>query len=285
MLLNYNLNITENSIWKIVTPNDAAKKFPFFINEAGHFICSKDYYTERKGQKNYFLMYTVSGCGYLKYKDSEYLLPKNTAVLINCNNYQYYKTHSEENWDYRWIHFCGNSTKNYYEIINGSGLSIITINQHDSFEEKFDKILKNIDLNDITSTANCTMYVNELLTICVSDKLNSPNKLNFKHRSEIEKVRSYITSNFKDSITLDDLCNLVYVSKYHFIKLFKTYTGFTPYEFLINHRVTVAKQLLKNTDLPINEISTAVGFNDESNFIKHFKEATHYTPLNYRRFF
>ena len=92
MLLNYNADITENSRWLVTTPNDTSKKLPFYMNEIGHFICNKGYYTEREGQKNYFLMYTISGSGYLKYKKNEYFLNAGTVALIYCNDYQYYKT-------------------------------------------------------------------------------------------------------------------------------------------------------------------------------------------------
>ncbi len=95
----------------------------------------------------------------------------------------------------------------------------------------------------------------------------------------------YIAEHYNEKVTLDNLCEIIHVSKFHFLKLFKTHTGFTPYEYLINYRINKAKQLLKNTDISVNDVCVCVGFNDESSFIKQFKKATGYTPLNYRRFF
>lgn len=285
MLLRYNADITENSRWLVTTPNDTSKKLPFYMNEIGHFMCNKDYYTEREGQKNYFLMYTISGSGYLKYRKNEYFLTAGTVALINCNDYQYYKTHSEEQWNYRWVHFNGSSAKTYMELLNGNSLSVVTIDSSSDFEKIFEKLMDNVGVNDITANINVSMYITELLSKCVASKLSSNNnKAHFQHKQEIELVINYITTNYDKKITLDDLCDIIHVSKFHFLKLFKTYTGFTPYGYLINHRINKAKQLLKNTDGAVSEVCINVGFNDESSFIKQFKMATGYTPLNYRRF-
>lgn len=286
MLLNYNADITENSRWLVTTPNDTAKKLPFYMNEIGHFICNKDYFTEREGQKNYFLMYTVSGCGYLKYKKNEYLLTAGTVALIYCNNFQYYNTYSEEQWNYRWIHFNGSSVKTYIDLLNNDSLSVITIDNPTTFEQTHEKLMDNVGFNDIKSNIQVSMYIMELLSKCYVSKFSPQNnKMHFQHRKEIEVVIGYISSNYHKKISLDNLCGIIHVSKFHFLKLFKTHTGFTPYEYLINHRINKAKQLLKTTDFSVKNISILVGFNDESSFIKQFKNATSYTPLNYRRFF
>jgi AraC-like DNA-binding protein len=283
MLLNYNLDISKKSVWKILTPDLISRKLPLYVNEIGYFASQKNHFTERKGQKDYFLLYTVKGCGSLKYKNTKYSLPAGTASLIYCNNYQYYKTEGDI-WDYRWIHFNGSAIKIYYELINENSLNPITINDYNLFEQTHNEILQTIEDNDITSKVNRALLVTKLLTICVDNKLNTTKDINKKHKSETEKVKNYIASNYDKKISLDELCSLIYISKYHFLKIFKTHTGMTPYEYLINYRINIAKQILKNSDLPINEISLKVGFNDESSFIKQFKVATNYTPSNYRRF-
>ena len=286
MLLKYNLDIAENSRWLITTPNESAKKLPFHMNEIGHFICNKDYYTEREGQKNYFLMYTISGSGYLKYKKDEYFLTAGTVALIYCNNYQFYKTYSDEQWNYRWVHFNGSSAKIYMELLNGKNLSVIKIGNTLDFENIYEKLMENVRLNGIISNINVSFHITKLLSKCIDCKLSPHNnKAHFQHKHEIEMVINYIATNYDKKITLDNLCEITHVSKFHFLKLFKIYTGFTPYEYLINYRINMAKQLLKNTNVTISDISINVGFNDESSFIKQFKKAIGYTPLNYRRFF
>ncbi|MFO7188205.1 MAG: helix-turn-helix transcriptional regulator [Pseudomonadota bacterium] len=66
---------------------------------------------------------------------------------------------------------------------------------------------------------------------------------------------------------------------------FKTATGTTLIEYLQNLRVEEAKKLLETTELPAEEISAQVGYEDGSFFRRLFKRSTGLTPGQYRRMF
>ena len=63
---------------------------------------------------------------------------------------------------------------------------------------------------------------------------------------------------------------------------FKQYTGTNFVNYLKNIRVGEAKKLLTETDMKINEISQAVGYDHEKHFMKTFKGITGLTPSQYR---
>jgi len=68
------------------------------------------------------------------------------------------------------------------------------------------------------------------------------------------------------------------------IFLFKKYTGYGLYEYLINYRLSQAKSLLNTTYLPVGEIAQKVGFESTSQFIKIFKKNENTTPLQFRKY-
>jgi len=72
------------------------------------------------------------------------------------------------------------------------------------------------------------------------------------------------------------------MSPYHFCRVFKQKTGFTPHQYLLNARVNAAKFFLKTTDLPNKSIIVRCGFNSESGFCTVFKRLTGRTPRQYR---
>ena len=59
--------------------------------------------------------------------------------------------------------------------------------------------------------------------------------------------------------------------------------GTTPYNYLVNFRITQAKELLVLTDHSVSEIAQEVGFGDASNFSTRFAKATGQSPLQYRK--
>src|SRR5690242_7505506 len=118
MKLEFSLDISQESTWFVKTPSPVSKRLPFYINEYGHYIANAAYFTERQGQEDFLLIYTLSGSGLLKYSGQEYLLEKNQTVVINCENYHLYRTASVEPWRFMWVHFSGTSAKEHYSLLN-----------------------------------------------------------------------------------------------------------------------------------------------------------------------
>ena len=64
---------------------------------------------------------------------------------------------------------------------------------------------------------------------------------------------------------------------------FRRHMGTTPYNYLVNFRITQAKELLVLTDHSVSGIAQEVGFGDASNFSTRFAKATGQSPLQYRK--
>ena len=64
---------------------------------------------------------------------------------------------------------------------------------------------------------------------------------------------------------------------------FKRHIGRTPKQELTRHRITRARELLEDTDLPVSAIAERVGYTESKYFIKVFREQTSLTPLQYRK--
>ena len=102
-------------------------------------------------------------------------------------------------------------------------------------------------------------------------------------KDNIEKIKRYLDEHYMDEITLDELAEMAYLSKYHFTRTFTSYAGASPYQYLISLRLNHARHLLLLTNAPIEEISFRTGFKNSKNFIRAFKQATGTTPEKYRQ--
>jgi len=98
----------------------------------------------------------------------------------------------------------------------------------------------------------------------------------------VEDMLSYMMEHFDETISAEQLCRHFHVSRSYFFRIFKQNTGVTMNEFLVSIRMTKAKALLQETDLPIIEISGSVGFHDVSHFCNTFKRLFGMTPSIYR---
>ncbi len=99
----------------------------------------------------------------------------------------------------------------------------------------------------------------------------------------LNKVYNYTLTNFKREISVQEVASVSNLSVTSFCRYFKQKTKKTYYDFLIEIRVSHACRLLIEDKYPTNTICYQCGFNNVSNFYKHFKKVTGITPLEYKR--
>lgn len=118
------------------------------------------------------------------------------------------------------------------------------------------------------------------------DLITSKNTFYQSNESEtlrINKIYNYTLTNYKKDITLEEVASLSNLSITSFCRYFKLMTKKTYYDFLIEIRVSHACRFLIENKLPTEVICYNCGFNNVSNFYRHFKKVTGLTPLDYKR--
>lgn len=110
---------------------------------------------------------------------------------------------------------------------------------------------------------------------------------NNKHSTEAdEQLRitiNFFENNYDDpNCTITELCRHLELSRSYVYNLFKKNTGLSPQQFLTKLRMEQAKEFLANSDYTIQNISKAVGYNDEFTFSKSFKRYLGVSPKIYR---
>lgn len=98
----------------------------------------------------------------------------------------------------------------------------------------------------------------------------------------MQKILRYIEEHYAEDITLADLSKSANISKSECSRCFKLILSTTPYKYLTEYRLSMAVQLLRNTNEPVGNIAASVGFRQMSHFGKCFREKTGYSPKAYR---
>ncbi|WP_262316206.1 helix-turn-helix transcriptional regulator [Lacticaseibacillus parakribbianus] len=82
----------------------------------------------------------------------------------------------------------------------------------------------------------------------------------------------YLEAHYQEAVTLADLASDLHVSAAHLSRTFKAVRGESPMSYLTALRMKKATQILKETDLPINQVATSVGYQDPFYFSRLFKQ-------------
>ena len=104
-----------------------------------------------------------------------------------------------------------------------------------------------------------------------------------KYCEPVRICMEYMQAHFKENVTLDALGEITGYSCLHLLRLFERDTGQTPHKWLTAMRLNQAKHLLTDSQLKIEEIAAACGFNSASHFKTLFRNQTGSTPGQYRK--
>jgi AraC family transcriptional regulator len=97
-------------------------------------------------------------------------------------------------------------------------------------------------------------------------------------RRIIERMRS-----FSSDLSLQALANESGYSRVHFIRMFKSATGYSPHNYLLNLKMERARELLRNPSMSLIDIALDCGFSSHSHMSRLFHKIVGVTPSDYRR--
>ena len=135
-----------------------------------------------------------------------------------------------------------------------------------------------------------TMILNGYTRVLLTKMFNNLNERN--HDSNYPKsvffevfdsILDYIDKNYAEPISLSTLATRCYFSPSYISKEFKKISGIGFKEYLIEKRITETAKYLTQTNLPVEDIQTKVGFTDKTRFFKEFSKHYNCTPLEYRK--
>lgn len=100
--------------------------------------------------------------------------------------------------------------------------------------------------------------------------------------SKLRRAIEFVHENLAEDLSIEQIADSVYLSAFHFARLFKNTLGLTMHQYVLQNRLERAKRLMiKAPNLNLTEISLSVGFFDQAHFTKTFKRATGATPKTF----
>lgn len=258
-----------------------ARSLFYYVQSGGLLWATERYRTERQDLNSMLLVYTLNGKGYLEYREKSYTLTPGMGFLINCMNYQLYYTDPQDLWEITWIHFNGSESAGYVERLYEIQGPVFHVPATSSILANMKDIHTMMKQKDPRLDVQASCLIVQILTELLLRSYEGSGKNTLP--SPVDRVIRQIEERYDRPLNLDALAQSVGMSKYHLSRIFKKHTGFSPYEYLLNERLTQGKTLLQNTRLSVEEIAQRVGFNSASHFIRMFRKYEGLTPLQFRK--
>lgn len=232
----------------------------------------------KNGRIDYQLIYVKSGKMKVNTEKKKYILNAGDIILYRPGVMQNYYSDGDDVTFY-YIHFSGTGVQEMLSFFKDDYYSIGDFYDMESFCKSYYEakwLLENI--NDM-------VFEGKLMALfgLVCDKICEHTFPTEKDFTKIKKAVYHINSNYNKKFILEDLAKMCNMSKFHFIKLFKTTMGVTPQKYHTMLILEYSKTMLTDTKLNISEISHSLGIYDQLYFSRIFKKNIGLSPIEYRR--
>lgn len=275
-----------NSMTNIVLPNHQIDDTePLVIYTAGYYKGLSDHYIKRLRDeiaKETIVIYCSSGKGFLESEGTRYEVTEGMLVFCDAGIPHSYGANPSDPWTIHWAHFGGPFADYFRDRTGLAGLAC-TVRLPDLTEilPQMESMLSYAaDTSDDLNRIGAFTCLRAALVETIKQIVNTDQS----HQDPIiDKSIRIMTANLQKRLDLNDLAKASGLSKYHFVRQFKSNTGKTPMQYYNILKTEHAKKLLVSTDMTVSEISRILDYNTPYYFSESFKRHSGFSPKIYRQ--
>lgn len=273
--------VTSNRI--LYTPSAFARSSLLTLQEIGTLEALKPHTSSRDNLQSYLFFCVESGEGKLVYQGKEYEIGKGDCVFIDC---QLPYSHSTDTnmWTLSWIHFYGSTMQRIYEkYLERGGGPVFRPKDLSPFQHIHKTLYSIASSDDYIRDMKINGELNNLLTLLMNESWHPEERQTPDlKRENINLIKHYLDEHYDEKITLDDLAERFFISKYYLTRVFRKQFGISISHYLLSIRITKAKQMLRFTDETVENIGYKCGLGAPHYFSRTFKQVEGVSPSEYR---
>ncbi len=256
---------------------DGDRNIPLFVHMTGITHPDQNYFVKRKNSAYIVLEYIVEGTGVVEYDGITQSVQKGDVILLLPGKNHTDSANKNDPYKKIWINFQSLTFLNL--IFDFSLDSQFVWHADEKLLSSFEALLETAEnlQNDSRAHAELSKIIYSILTDLTFVETDSVKITEIARAAYV-----IINSNIHSNLTINSLAERLSCSKAHLINLFKKTYGITPYQYILNKKLAIAKSLLAKSQLNVCEISTQLSFKDEFHFSNVFKQKTGLTPSQYR---
>ena len=222
-------------------------------------------------KKHYSFEYVVSGKGYIFIGGSWHTLEAGSTFIVGKEDARNFYSDSKDPMHKIW---CGFSSDYIDTMLASYGVSsgVYKADVKDLFLNTYE--IAKSDLSEKEKILRVTDNIHRIVLSLSASQEATP--------SLFSRIESELTASIYKSVDLNEIAESLFISRAHLIRIFKQHKGITPYQFVLNEKMKIAKALLSTTEMSVKSISDKLCFADEHYFSTIFKQKTGLSPLKYK---
>jgi AraC-like DNA-binding protein len=231
------------------------------------------YKNKRPPTKKHFIFeYVISGKGYILINNAWHTLEKGCTYIVGKNDERNFYSDAKDPMRKIWVTF---SSEYIESMLSNYGISsgVYNVNTLHYFEKIYE--ISKSTLSQKEKILSVASNLHDIIMTLASS-------LGELERSVDAHIENELISSIYTKASLEDIAARLFMSRSNLIRVFKKHRGITPYQFLLDKKLEIAKALLATTEISVKGISDKLGFADEHYFSHLFKQKIGLSPLKYK---
>ena len=268
----------------LYTPSSFARDSLLHLQEIGRLTAKKPHVSARDALESYLFILVEKGEGNLTYEGKTYPLKAGSCVFIDCRRAYSHATSKNHPWTLCWCHFDGPTLARIYEKYRErGGRTVFEPENLQELQSTWEGLFALAKGTDYVRDMKINEGLSSLLTLLMEESWHPEEAEEMASKQRlVVPVKAYLDENYSKKISLDELSTKFFINKYYLTRVFKKQYGQSVNTYLLNVRITHAKQLLRFTDKTVEEIGSECGLGALHYFSRVFHEVEGLSPSRYR---
>lgn len=281
--------VLATSVRYFFTPSSFAERVLLYPTRLGHYYCDQHYKfssasdiaRQASHKLHYMIMFIKRGRLSFNIENSSYIAESGGLVLFDCKQEHQYAALTDD-VEFYWLVSNGLPFDRLYEEIRAlhGGRHVFGVAEPGLVQTLLLRLLEVGKAGRTDAEHSCSELIYALLCQLLTAESDAGDEIGVL----LKRSRRYMDSNFAAAVSVESVAAHVGLSASYFTKRFRTYTGYSPYEYLTLRRIGRAKEILLSSDKTIKQIAFETGYNSEENFIRAFKKKTGLSPSMFRKY-
>ena len=256
----------------------------FYFFNVGYEKCQSSHRFGPSLRDNYIVHFVISGKGRYTVNDTTHHLAEGDFFLIRPNELVDYEADVQDPWEYYWIGFSGTKVK---EILHTNGIGakdyIGQVGAQKELQGKFAYFMESDFFDDAKKLANQALFYDIFSFFKIHNENMEMGVRISRTKKYSEAFLLYVGNNYyREDLTIEEIAKSMYLHPAYFSQVIKEELGLTALKYLNLYRMNKASQLLKTTELSVEQIAGAVGYQNRHSFTRAFKNRFQSSPTRYK---
>ncbi|MBO4292406.1 MAG: helix-turn-helix transcriptional regulator [Lachnospiraceae bacterium] len=261
--------------------SDHALEELLYVQSFSYQEMGPHFFTIRENTRSFQIVLTYEGKAALTYDGNTYTLGPGDGFFIDCRKKSSYHTVGNI-WKHCVLHFYGKNAEYLYNLYSRSGSPFFHHSPDGHLQELLERVAHYLhrpspyrDMDVSNSLENVVMYL-----------IRSTHDYRFTGSDIPERLHmlaDHIYANYAENLSLDDLSEISGYNKYYLCRIFKKYFQMSPGDYILQLRILRARELLRDTEMSVQNIGDIVGIKDTNYFYRIYKARTGISPALYRK--